>query len=46
MNAIFGFWQKGEAERQKVQAEKEAELAIKAEQSAKEQTELARPGMN
>ncbi len=40
--AIFGFWQKGEAERQKGVAEREARLAVDAERSAKEQAELAR----
>jgi hypothetical protein len=40
--AIFGFWQKSEAERQKDHAEKEAQLAIRAEKRAKEQAELAR----
>jgi hypothetical protein len=39
--AIFGFWQKGEAVRQGIEAKKEADRAVKAERTATEQTTLA-----
>ena len=39
--AIFGFWQKGEAERQRAVAQKEAERALQAEQKANERKEEA-----
>jgi WD40 repeat protein len=39
--AIFGFWQKAEAERQKGTAEKETKKALYAEKTAKEQKGLA-----
>jgi energy-coupling factor transporter ATP-binding protein EcfA2 len=40
--AAIGFWQKGEAERQKVAAERQALLATEAQQTAEKQAVLAR----
>src|SRR5271166_5580731 len=40
--AIFGFWQKGQAEQQKVEAERQAQLATEERQTAEKQAVLAR----
>jgi WD40 repeat protein len=44
--ALFGLWQKDEAERQRAAAEKEARLAFEAERSANEQAAVARKAEN
>ena len=44
--AIFGFWQKGEAEQQKVEAERQARLATEERQTAERQAVLARAAEN